>query len=207
MQDRNSLMQDWWSYTLSDFLLFSPRTYYRMLERHNEAVWPAQLLTLALGIGILVLLRRPSAKQGRIIAGILALLWVWIAWAFLLSRYATINWAMKYVAPLFVFEALLLVWWGVIGGKLIFTVEARARAKTGSALFMLGLLLYPALPMIFGTPWKQAEVFGIAPDPTVIATAGLLLLVNSRFRWGLLPVPLIWCAITAATLWAMSAQS
>jgi hypothetical protein len=200
-------MDEWWSYSLSDLLLFSPRTYYRLLERHNEVVWPAQLLTLALGTGILFLLRTPSSKQGRIIAGILALLWVWVAWAFLLSRYATINPVMRYVAPLFVLEALLLVWWGVIGGKLSFAVERRVRAKIGAALFMLGLLLYPALATIFGRRWQQAEVFGIAPDPTVIATVGLLLLTSSRFRWGLLPVPLIWCAITAATPWAMNAQS
>ena len=201
------MMQDWWSYTLSDFLLFSPRTYYRMLERHNEALWPAQLLTWALGMGILVLLRRPSARQGRIIAGILAVLWVWVAWAFLLRRYATINWAITYVVPLFLLEALLLLWWGVIGAKLSFAVKQGASGTVGGALVALGILLYPALATILGRPWQQAEVFGIAPDPTVIATVGLLLLANSRFRWGLLPIPLIWCAITAATLWAMSAQS
>ena len=199
-------MQDWWSYGLSDFLLFSPRTYYRMIERHNEAVWPAQLLTMALGIGILGALRQPSTTQGRIIAGILALLWMWVAWAFLLYRYATINWAIKYVVPFFVLEALLLVWWGVIGGKLSFAVRPTAIGRLGTALFVLSLLLYPALAVIVGRPWNQAEVFGIAPDPTVIATVGLLLL-TSRLRWGLLPVPLLWCGITAATLWAMSAQS
>jgi hypothetical protein len=200
-------MQDWWSYSLSDFLLFSPRTYYRMIERHNEAVWPAQLLTMALGIGILGALRQPSTTQGRIIAGILALLWMWVAWAFLLQRYATINWAIKYVVPFFVLEALLLVWWGVIGGKLSFAVRPEATGRLGTALFVLSLLLYPALPVIVGRPWTHAEVFGIAPDPTVAATVGLLLLTSSRLRWALLPVPLLWCGITAATLWAMSAQS
>jgi hypothetical protein len=199
-------MQDWWSYSLSDFLLFSPRTYYRMIERHNEGIWPAQLLTMALGIGILGALRKPSATPGRIIAGILALLWMWVAWAFLLYRYATINWAIKYVVPFFVLEALLLVWWGVIGGKLSFAVRPTAIGRLGTALFVLSLLLYPALAVIVGRPWNQAEVFGIAPDPTAIATVGLLLL-TSRLRWGLLPVPLLWCGITAATLWAMSAQS
>ena len=200
-------MQDWWSYTLSDFLLFSPRTYYRMVERHNEAVWPAQLLTMALGVGILGGLRKPSTTQGRIIAGILALLWIWTAWAFLLHRYATINWAIKYVVPFYVLEALLLIWWGVIGAKLSFWVKSEASGRLGTALFVLSLLLYPALAAIFGRPWRQAEVFGIAPDPTVIATVGLLLLTNSRFRWGLLPVPILWCGIAAATLWAMSSQS
>jgi len=200
-------MQDWWSYSLSDFLLFSPRTYYRMIERHNEAVWPTQLLTMALGVAILGALRQPSTTQGRIIAGIMALLWMWVAWAFLLYRYATINWAINYVVPFFVLEALLLVWWGVIGGKLSFAVRREASGRFGTALLVLSLLLYPALAVIFGRPWNQAEVFGIAPDPTVAATVGLLLLTNSRLRWGLLPVPLLWCGIAAATLWAMSAQS
>jgi len=200
-------MQEWWSYSLSDFLLFSPRTYYRMIERHNEAVWPTQLLTIALGVGILGALRQPSTAHGRIIAGILALLWMWVAWAFLLHRYATINWAINYVVPFFVLEALLLVWWGVIGGKLSFAVRREASGRFGTALLVLSLLLYPALAVIFGRPWNQAEVFGIAPDPTVAATVGLLLLTNSRLRWGLLPVPLLWCGIAAATLWAMSAQS
>jgi hypothetical protein len=200
-------MQDWWSYTLSDLLLFSPRTYYRMIERHNEAVWPAHLLTMALGLGILGALRRPSARQGQIIAGILAILWMWVAWAFLLQRYATINWAVKYVVPLFVLEALLLVWWGVIRRKLSFAVRPGASGRLGIALLIVGILLYPELAAISGRPWHQAEVFGIAPDPTVVSTAGVLLLTNSGVRWGLLPVPLLWCAITAATVWAMSAQS
>ena len=200
-------MQDWWGYTLSDFLLFSPRTYYRMIERHNEAVWPAQLLTTAFGVGILGALRKPSPRQGRIIAGVLALLWMWVAWTFLLQRYATINWAIKYIVPLFVLEALLLVWWGVIGGKLGFAVKPGMSGKLGAALFVLAILVYPALAVIMGWPWKRAEVFGVAPDPTVVGTVGLLLLTNSRLRWGLLPVPLLWCGISAATLWAMSAQS
>ena len=200
-------MQDWWTYTLSDFLLFSPRTYYRMIERHNEALWPAQLLTTAFGLGMLRALRTPSARQGRFIAGGLALLWIWVAWAFLLQRYAAINWAMTYVAPLFLFEALLLVWWGVVGGKLSFSMGPGMNSKLGAGLFMLAVLVYPALSLISGRPWKQAEVFGVAPDPTVVGTIGLLLLTTSRLRWGLLPVPLLWCGITAATLWAMSAQS
>ena len=200
-------MQDWWSYTLSDFLLFSPRAYYRMIERHNQAVWPAQLLTTALGVSIFVALRKPSPRQSRIIAGALALVWIWVAWAFLLQRYATINWAITYVVPLFLLEALLLIWWGVIGGRLTFAVDAQASARLGAALFALAILLYPALAVITGRSLNQAEVFGVAPDPTAVGTIGLLLLTNTRLRWGLLPVPLLWCGIAAATLWAMNAQS
>jgi len=73
-------MDEWWTYTLSDLLLFSPRTYYRMLQRHNETLWPGQILTLGLGLGIMGLLRRPAAWQGRAISTIVATLWAWVAW-------------------------------------------------------------------------------------------------------------------------------
>ncbi len=47
-------MSEWWTYRLEDFLLFSPRVYWRMFELHNEAVWPLQIATLLLGAAILV---------------------------------------------------------------------------------------------------------------------------------------------------------
>ena len=35
--------REWWSYASRDFLLFSPRVYWRMFELHNEALWPLPL--------------------------------------------------------------------------------------------------------------------------------------------------------------------
>ena len=45
-------MADWLSYRPQDFLLFSPRTYWRLFELHNEALWPLHLLTFAIGLAI-----------------------------------------------------------------------------------------------------------------------------------------------------------
>ena len=58
-------MPEWWTYSLSDFLLFSPRTYYRLIERHNLAVWPAQLLAFVLGLAIAFLLLQPTRARGQ----------------------------------------------------------------------------------------------------------------------------------------------
>jgi hypothetical protein len=73
----------------------------------------------------------------------------------------------------------------------------------GIALFILSLSLYPMIAPLSGRPWHQAEIFGVAPDPTVLATLGLLLLARGRPRWQLLVVPVLWCVISGATLWAM----
>ena len=196
-------MPEWWTYGLSDFLLFSPRTYYRLLERYNEAVWPAQIVTLGVGVGILVVLRRPSARRGRIISLILASLWAWVAWAFVWERYATINWAAMYFLPLFALEVLLLGWIGGVRGRLGFRLSRDPPGMVGLGLFLFALVLYPTLAPLLGRTWEQAEVFGVAPDPTVIASLGLILLAEGRIRWELLAAPILWCGISGATLGVM----
>jgi hypothetical protein len=198
-------MPEWWTYGLSDFLLFSPRTYYRLLQRHNEALWPAQILIVGVGLLVLVLLRRPSPPQGRIISTLLAVLWAWIGWAFLWNRYAGINWAATYAVPAFALEALLLVWFGGVRGRWRFRPSRDAAGITGLALLVLSLAIYPILAPLAGRPWQQAEIFGIAPDPTALGTLGLVIIAQGGGRWTLLIVPMLWCLFSGATLLAMGA--
>ena len=188
-------MSEWWKYHISDFLLFSPRTYYRMIERYNEALWPAQVVTLLLGAVILWLLYWGRGRQ-RIASGVLAGLWVLVATAFLWKRYATINWAATYFALLFVVEALLLV-------RVTFRPSRDVASKLGVGLFVVSLMLYPLLAPLFGRGWRPAELFGVAPDPTVLATLGLMAVADGPLRWWAMAVPVLWCVFNGALLWAM----
>jgi hypothetical protein len=192
-------MSEWWTYSLTNFLLFSPRTYYRLFELTNADVWPLQLVTLALGIAIAFLMLRPRAWSGRAIAAILAALWLFVAWAYLLERYDTINWAARYFAIAFVLQAALLVWSGVIRNRFGFDSPAR---WIGLALFFYALAIHPLIAPLTGRPITQAEIFGIAPDPTAIATLGILL-AATRTPLHLFAVPLLWCLVTGITLWTM----
>jgi hypothetical protein len=198
-------MPEWWTYSLSDFLLFSPRTYYRLIERHNLALWPAQLLALTLDITIGGLLCRSTRGRSRAVAAILAALWAWVGWTFVADRYATINWAASGFAWLFGAEVLLLGWLGVAAGNLRFGWRSDAGGLLGIALFTGSVALYPLLAPALGRGWAQSELFGIAPDPTVLGTLGLLLLATGspRSRRTLLAAPLVWCLLSGATLWAM----
>lgn len=196
-------MPEWWTYTLSDFLMFSPRVYYRMFELHNDALWPVQFATVGLGIVALYFLLRAAGNLPRVSAAILGGLWIWVAWSFFWERYATINWAAVYVAPAFALEGLLLIWAGMIGGQLR-APQSRGPARiAGIALFAAALAAYPLLAPILRHPWAAAEVFGIAPDPTAIATLALLAITGAHRRWLLMAIPVAWCLISAATLWTM----
>ncbi|KLK91747.1 hypothetical protein AA309_18510 [Microvirga vignae] len=196
-------MGDWLSYTLSDFLLFSARTYYRLFELYNRAIWPAQILALLLGLVVLWRLHRAGAWQGSMVTMILAAGWLWTAWAYLLEQYDTINWAARYFAIGFVFEALLLIWLGAIQGRRFFRPYRDWSSRAGLILFLFALVIQPLIGLLVGRDWKQTEIFGIAPDPTVLATLGILLTMDKWPPWGLMIIPLIWCALSGATLWTM----
>jgi len=192
-------MSEWWTYSLTDFLLFSPRTYYRLFELYNKSVWPAHIAILVLGTAILFRARR---GDGRPIAAILAAVWLWVALAFHLERYATINWAATYAAAAFALQAALLAWTGVIRARLDMRLDDVA-ARAGLALFLFALVVMPAVGATL-RHWTQAEIFGLAPDPTAVATLGVLLM-SARIHWHLMFIPLLWCAFTGLTLIAMEA--
>lgn len=198
-------MSEWWTYTLSDLQSFSLPTYYRLFERYNAACWPAPIVAAALGLAITFLLCRPAPRRGRIVAAILAACWLWVAIAFHATRYSAINWAAVYFAWGFGLEALSLVWSGVIRGRLVFERCRDAIGRAGFGIFLFALLVQPLIGLLLGRGWRQIEIFGMAPDPTAVATLGILLVAAGRVRWELLAIPAIWCVISAATLASMQA--
>ncbi len=197
-------MSEWWTYQLSDFLLFSPRAYRRMFELHNEAVWPMQVLTLAAGLAMVAMILWRPRGHGRLIALFLAVLWAFVAWTFFWLRYTTINSAAAYVAPVFALEALLLFVSGGLFDRLTFELRG-ASGYLGILLIALALAGQPLLAPLFGRPWHAAEIFGIAPDPTAIGTLGFLLLARGKMPLLLVPIPALWCVVSGLTLWAMEA--
>lgn len=187
-------MSSWWTYRLSDFLLFAPRTYWRQFELMNQQWWPLQPALLAAGLLLALALWRGSARARRLAGLGLALAFALAAWAFLWRRYAGIHWLAPWFAAAFALQALLLaaLAWRAPG----------ACSRPGACAVLLAVAVYPLLGGLAGRPLAQAEVFGLAPDPTVLAGFGALLSRGRGHAWAW-PVPLAWCGISGATLWTM----
>lgn len=197
-------MSEWWTYSPSDFLLFSPRTYYRLFELYNADIWPLQIVALALGAAIPLLLRGCGRTGAQGAAAVLVLAWCWVGLAFHVDRYASINWAAPWFGAAFAAQAGLLAWTGVVRRAFAGPPAGVAARGLGWFLLLYALLFHPFLPMLLGRAWSQAEVFGVTPAPTVLATLGVVLLTRCRGRT-LLPIPAAWCAVEGASLWAMNA--
>lgn len=202
-------MSEWWTYRPSDFLMFSPRTYWRMLELYNRDFWPAQALALAAGLVATGLAAARGPAAGRAIALLLVPAWLWAGWAFHWARYADINWAARYLAGAFLMQAVLLAGTAALAQQAApAPVRAGGRQRVGLALAIAGVLFYPLAGLALGRPLAQAEVFGMAPEPTALATLGLLLVTGYppalTARVGLLLIPALSLLVGVATLWVMA---
>lgn len=188
-------MSEWWTYTPADFLMFSSRTYWRLIAQYNEALWPWHMVAIAAGVMIIWCIIRMPTRAWQVAMLLLAATWAWVAWAYQLERYADISTAAPYFAGAFALQALLLCILGIKGSD---GRAGRMAHRAGLVIAGLAVCVYPLLAPAGGRPWHQAEVAGIAPDPTAIATLGVLLAL--RVHWSAWPIPLAWCVVSAATL-------
>ncbi|WP_174710212.1 DUF6064 family protein [Thalassospira marina] len=196
-------MTDWWDYHLIDFLLFSTRVYYRLFVSFNTTFWPVNLAFYLGGAMLVFGIMRNCGRRMQLVPAVLAGMWAWCGTLFMWHYYQPINWVVPYLLPLFAFETLTLVLFALRRTPLFFAWRGDFSSMAGIALLVLAIPVYPFFSLISGRDILSAELFGSAPDPTIIGTLGMLLLARGTWRWVLLPVPVIWCLITSLTLWAM----
>ncbi|MFL9825180.1 DUF6064 family protein [Rhodoplanes sp. SY1] len=197
-------MSEWWTYGVSDFLMFSPRVYDRLLAATNAALWPAHVGTILLGLAAAGLAVSPLRAGARAALLVLGPLWIVVAWVFLWQRYATINWGMLYAAPAFACQGLAMVVAGVLP-----VVEGRRPpepAAIAAAVLAAAIVLgWPLLGLAAGRPLGTGETFGLFPDPTALVTLAILASLRGGLRVVLMIVPLAWVLVATATLYTLGA--
>lgn len=197
-------MSEWWTYSPANFLMFSARTYYRLFEAQNHALWPGHVIVLAAGVAIMALVMRPNARSGLFAAALLGTGWLVVAGSYFWTRYAEIHTAGRSFAAAFAVQAVALLWVGVYRARFEIPAPTSLRGRAGLALLFFAVFLHPLLGVAIGRPLGQAEIFGLMPDPTTVATAGLLLVMSKSPCW-LWVIPVIWSLYSGMTLWTLGA--
>lgn len=195
-------MSDWASYRLQDFIPFTADIYFRLLERMGEAFWPLHLLMLALGATALLLALK---NRTRLACLLLAPPWAFVAVAFFMQRYAELNWAGGYIGWAFLAQAALLLSIALVHrGPAQLPRYTSPPVMAGIAIALFGLAGLPLLAPLGGHSWYGAEVFGIHPDPTAIATLGAVLIaLRGPARWLAAIIPALWLLLSGLTHMAL----
>lgn len=184
-------------------LPFGQDAFFALFEQYNRAIWPAQVVAYVLGLAAFALALRPAAGAGRAVAAILALAWAWNGIVYHLTFFATINFWADGFGAVFVLEALLLLWAGVVRGRLAFRFRGDTAGWVGLGFVVFAMAVYPLLGSLLGHGWPRAPMFGVAPCPLTICTMGLLLLTEGRTPLHLVFVPVLWSLIGGAAAWLL----
>lgn len=182
-------------------LPFGQDAFFALFEQYNYAIWPAQIVAYGLALAALALAARPVVGAGRMIGAILALAWAWNGVVYHVLFFATINFWADLFGAFFVVEALLLLWIGVVRGRLDFRVGRDVYSWIGVALAIFALAIYPLIGWGLGHAWPRAPMFGVAPCPMTIFTMGLLLLAAGRAPLYLAIIPVLWSLVGGTAAW------
>jgi hypothetical protein len=186
-------------------LPFSREDFFDLFAAYNGALWPAVVALWVASVLAAVWILSSRRSHDRWISGLLVVHWAWSAVAYHVVFFTRINPAAWLFAAIFLLQAALFFWSGVLRGHLAF-MPART-VWTNIGWFLVGYaLLYPAINAVEHGSLLKIPTFGL-PCPTTIFTAGLLLLALPHSRI-LAIVPIVWSVIggSAAFLLGVSAD-
>jgi hypothetical protein len=119
--------------------------FFANIAHYNQAIWPAQIVATLLGLIVVALAVRPRAGSDRFIGFVLATAWLWTGAIYHVEHFARINFIAPLFGFLFVAQAVLIGWTCAVRGRLKFRFNADRYGRSGLALAILALALYPML--------------------------------------------------------------
>lgn len=175
-------------------LPFTIEQFFEVFHRYNEAVWPAQIVLVALAIVAVILVVFPRRWSGVCISAILSFLWAWLGLAYHLAFFAPVNPLAHVFAGVSVAGAAVFAWHGIAKRQLEFKFSCSMRSLAGVALIVFSLAVYPAWATYAGHLYPAMPTFGL-PCPTTIFTIGMLSLLVTPYPRMPLVVPILWCLV------------
>lgn len=182
-------------------LPFSQEQFYEVFTAYNLAVWPAGFVLALLAAALAVAAVRFPERAGRPVAFGLAFLWTWIALAYHLAFFWSINPAAPLFAAISLGSAGVFAWAGIKDG-LQFERALSGRVYAGLAVIIFALVIYPVIGNVLGHRYPAAPTFGL-PCPTTIFTFGMLLMASPRFSKAMVVGPLVWAVIGSTAAFAL----
>jgi len=190
--------------------------FFDLIRSYNTAIWPMHVLTIVLGVAAAILALRKTRESDKIIAGILAFLWLWSGVVFFMIFFG--SWTPTFFGlavpgfgylsgALFIVQGAIFVSVGILRSSLSFKPTADVYGVIGTVLVVYAVVVYPVIGWATGHPYPGYPVFGTAACPVAIFTVGMLCWTNRRMPQFTPIIPMIWgfagiLAVVAIKVWA-----
>ena len=178
-------------------IAFTAEVYFRLVAAYVAALWPVVIVLTACGLAAVWLVLRPRPGGDRFVAAVLAAAWLWTGAVFHAVFFAGIYFAAPVLAGFFVLQGLLLLWTGVVCGRLSCRFRGDAVGWGGLVCVAAAVIAWPLADAALGYGWDAVRPFPVAPAPLTLYTLGLLMLARPRPPLRLAVIPCLW-AVAAA---------
>jgi hypothetical protein len=176
-------------------LPFTSEQFFAVFVNYNNAIWPIQIAAYLLGCFAVALLFGKTREGDRVIAGILAVMWLWTGVAYHGISFSVINKSAYLFAALFIVQGCYFLHIGVHRRQIRFGLRHDLPTGVGAAFIAYAAVFYPLIGVAAGHYYPEMPTFGVTPCPVTIFTYGLLLLtMNPVPRW-LFVIPFVWSLI------------
>ena len=174
-------------------LPFTPDQFLDVFKSYNLTVWPAQILLVVLALLMIFVLFKKNFYSDRLISIGLAVLWLWMGIVYHIIFFTRINPAAYLFGTLYVIQAGLFVYYGIITKELIYKYRNNAIGIMSILFFLYALIFYPLLSYQFGHLYPSTPTFGL-PCPTTIFTFGMIILMEDRKKI-IFIIPIVWSLV------------
>lgn len=173
---------------------FTIKEFLDVFRQYNTAIWPMQIFLLILAVVAIYFSIQAKNNANKIISAVLVFFWLWMGVVYHVVYFTSINKAAIVFGALFIIQALIFLYFGIIRNKLRFRLRTDKYGAVGIILILFALLVYPLLGYLWGHRYPSSPTFGV-PCPTTIFTFGMLLFSVSKVSPVVIIIPFLWSLI------------
>ncbi|HEY3252227.1 MAG TPA: DUF6064 family protein [Ignavibacteria bacterium] len=173
---------------------FGKEEFLQVFANYNTSVRPVQIIILQLALLVIYFAVKKNKVSDKFISISLAFLWLWMGIVYHIIYFSTINKAAYLFGALYIVQAMLFLYYGVMKTSLSFNFRKDISGIAGTVLIVYAIIIYPLIGYLSGHVYPKAPTFGL-PCPTTIFTFGILLWTANRVPFLVFIIPLLWSVI------------
>ena len=156
-------------------LPFTPEQFLAVFVNYNTAIWPIQIAAYLLGCIAVALFFRQTPGSDRVVAGILAVMWLWTGIVYHGLSFSVVNKDSVLSPPCLSSRAAISSIRGCFVRSNSFRSATGSGSWVGATFVAYAAVVYPLIGVAIGHRYPELPMFGVTPCPVTIFTFGLLL--------------------------------
>jgi hypothetical protein len=172
--------------------MISVTEFFHRWTEYNPAIWPMQIITYVMAIGVIASLFTKWKHSGRLIAGVIAFLWLWSGLVAIILFFGTVSSQYYFWGTLWIIQGAVFIYYGLLKPGFQFRSSKDLSTYLGFLFILYALIVYPIIGTLNGHGFPGGPIFGVAPCPVCIFTFGIFMMTLRRIPVYIFIFPLIW---------------